>query len=102
MERYFTDTVYARRSEGIPLELERKEKCLYAELSAHIPGEKYLRIEEQLNHFHDELGKELFGRGFMEGMHTTQRNICSKLFFSLLYAKMAVESIRKCRMRTLQ
>lgn len=25
MERFFTDTVYARRSEGIPLELERKE-----------------------------------------------------------------------------
>lgn len=25
LERYFTDTVYARRSEGIPLELERKE-----------------------------------------------------------------------------
>ena len=68
MERYFTDAVYARRVRGRPPELERKEKQLYAELSAHISGEEYLRIEENLNFFHEELGKELFGRGFMEGM----------------------------------
>lgn len=68
MERYLTDAVYARRVRGRPLELEREEKHLYAELSARISGEDYLRIEEELNHFHEELGKELFGRGFMEGM----------------------------------
>lgn len=68
MERYFTDAVYARRVGGRPPELERKEKQLYAELSAHISGEEYLRLEENLNSFHEELGKELFGRGFMEGM----------------------------------
>ncbi len=68
MERYLTDAVYARRVGGRPPELEREEKHLYAELSARIPGEEYLRIEEELNHFHEELGKELFGRGFMEGM----------------------------------
>lgn len=68
MERCITDAVYARRGGSRPPELERKEKHLYAELSAHISGEEYLRIEEELNHFHDELGKELFGRGFMEGM----------------------------------
>ena len=45
-----------------------KEKQLYAELSAHISGEEYLRIEENLNFFHEELGKELFGRGFREGI----------------------------------
>lgn len=68
VERYLTDAVYARRVGGRPPELEREEKHLYAELSARIPGEEYLRIEEELNHFHEELGKELFGRGFMEGM----------------------------------
>ena len=68
MERYFTDAVYARKVRGRPPELERKEKQLYAELSAHISGEEYLRMEENLNSFHEELGKELFGRGFMEGM----------------------------------
>ncbi len=68
MERYFTDAVYAGRVGDRPPELERKEKNLYADLSAHISGEEYLRIEEELNHFHEELGKELFGRGFMEGM----------------------------------
>ncbi|HBA46622.1 MAG TPA: hypothetical protein DCZ91_02235 [Lachnospiraceae bacterium] len=68
MERYFTDAVYARRVRVRPPELERKEKQLYAELSAHISGEEYLRLEENLNSFHEELGKELFGRGFMEGM----------------------------------
>ena len=68
VERYFTDAVYARKVRGRPPELERMEKQLYAELSAHISGEEYLRIEEKLNFFHEELGKELFGRGFMEGM----------------------------------
>ena len=68
MERYLTDTVYTRRVRDRPPELERKEKQLYAELSAHISGEEYLRIEEELNHFCEELGKELFGRGFVEGV----------------------------------
>ena len=68
MERYLTDTVYTRRVRDRPPELERKEKHLYAELSAHISGEEYLRIEENLNFFHEELGKELFGRGFREGI----------------------------------
>ena len=68
MERYFTDAVYARKVMSRQPELERMEKQLYAELSAHISGEEYLRIEENLNFFHEELGKELFGRGFMEGM----------------------------------
>ena len=68
MERYLTDAVYARRVRDRPPELEREEKHLYAELSARISGEDYLRIEEELNRFHEELGKELFGRGFMEGM----------------------------------
>ena len=62
MERYLTDTVYTRRVRDRPPELERKEKQLYAELSAHISG------EENLNFFHEELGKELFGRGFREGI----------------------------------
>ena len=68
MERYLTDTVYTRRVRDRPPELEQVEKHLYAELSAHISGEEYLRIEEELNGFYEELGKELFGRGFLEGM----------------------------------
>ena len=55
MERCFTDAVYARRVRDRPPELES--------------GEEYLRIEEELNHFCEELGKELFGRGFVEGVH---------------------------------
>ena len=50
MERYLTDAVYARRVRDRPPELEQVEKHLYAELSAHISGEEYLRIEEELNH----------------------------------------------------
>ena len=69
MERCFTDAVYAHRVRERPPGLERKEKHLYAELSACISGEEYLRIEEELNHFCEELGKELFGRGFVEGVH---------------------------------
>lgn len=68
MELCLSDALYARRGGDRPPELERRERALCAELSAHISGEEYLRIEEELNHFHDELGKELFGRGFMEGM----------------------------------
>ena len=48
VERYLTDAVYARRVRGRPPELEREEKHLYAELSARISGEDYLRIEEEL------------------------------------------------------
>lgn len=68
MERCLSDAVYACKVRGRPPELERKERQLCAELSAHISGEDYLRIEEELNLLHEELGKELFGMGFMEGM----------------------------------
>lgn len=68
MKRCISDAVYARKVGGRPPELEWKEKQLCAELSAHISGEEYLRLEENLNFFHEELGKELFSRGFMEGM----------------------------------
>lgn len=68
MERYLSDAVYTCKVRDRPPELERKDKHLYAELSAHISGEEYLRIEEELNLFHEELGKELFGMGFMEGI----------------------------------
>ena len=68
MERYFTDAIYIRRVAGKSPELELREKHLYAELAANISGEEYLRIEEELNHFYDELGKELFNRGFLEGI----------------------------------
>ena len=68
MERYFTDVIYTHRITDKSPELELREKQLYTKLSAAISGEKYLRIEEELNHFYDELGKELFNRGFMEGI----------------------------------
>ena len=45
MERYLTDAVYARRVRSRPPELEREEKHLYAELSARISGEDYLRFQ---------------------------------------------------------
>ena len=68
MERYFTDVIYTHRVTDKSPELELREKQLYTKLSAAISGEKYLRIEEELNHFYDELGKELFYKGFMEGI----------------------------------
>ena len=48
MERCLSDTLYARRGGDRPPELERRERALCAELSAHISGEDYLRIEEEL------------------------------------------------------
>ena len=68
MERYLTDVIYSHRVTDKSPELELKEKHLYTKLSANISCEEYLRIEEELNHFYDELGKELFYKGFMEGM----------------------------------
>ena len=50
MERCLSDTLYARRGGDRPLELELRERALCAELSAHLSGEEYLRIEEELNH----------------------------------------------------
>lgn len=68
MERYLTDLIYAHRVTDKSPELELREKHLYTKLSSCISGEEYLRIEEELNHFYDELGKERFSKGFMEGM----------------------------------
>jgi hypothetical protein len=69
MERYITDVIYTHTTTQKSNELEIRERKLYAKLSSHISEEEYLQIEEELNSFFDELGKELFCRGFTEGVH---------------------------------
>lgn len=68
MERYLTDVIYAHTVTDKSPELELREKHIYTKLSSYLSGEDYLRIEEELNHFYDELGKELFCKGFLEGI----------------------------------
>lgn len=68
MERYITDTIYTHTVTEKTAETELKEKQLYARLSALIPGEEYLLIEEELNYFYNELEKESFCKGFNEGI----------------------------------
>lgn len=68
MERYIADTIYAHTVTEKAAEIELKEKQLYTRLSALISGEEYLQIEEELNRFYNELEKELFCKGFSEGI----------------------------------
>ncbi len=68
MERYITDVIYAHTVTRKAAEIELKEKQIYIRLSALISREEYLQIEEELNRFCNELEKELFCRGFAEGI----------------------------------
>ena len=68
MERYITDTIYTHTVTEKAAEIELREKQLYTRLSALISGEEYLQIEEELNRFYNELEKELFYKGFSEGI----------------------------------
>ncbi len=68
MDRNITDVIYAQTVTGKPAELELKEQQLYKSLSALIPGEEYLKIEEELNRHYEALSKELFCKGFTEGI----------------------------------
>ncbi len=68
MERYITDTIYTQTVTEKAAEIELKEKQIYTRLSALISGEEYLQIEEELNRFYNELERELFCKGFSEGI----------------------------------
>lgn len=68
MERYVTDTIYTHTVTEKAAEIELREKRIYAKLSALISDEEYLPIEEELNLLYNELEKELFCKGFAEGM----------------------------------
>ncbi len=67
MERYITDSIYHNKTWKRTIE-ELEEKRIYRRLSAVIPGEDYLSIEEELNEFYRNLEKEWFYRGFTEGI----------------------------------
>lgn len=67
MERYITDLIYHHKTwERTAEELAEKQK--YRKLTAVIPGDKYLSIEEELSEFYRNLEKEWFYRGFTEGI----------------------------------
>lgn len=68
MERYITDMIYAHTVTEKAAKIELREKQLYTRLSALISGKEYLQIEEELNCFYNELEKELFCKGFAEGI----------------------------------
>lgn len=68
MERYITDTIYTQTVTEKAAEIELKEKQIYTRLSALISGEEYLQIEEELNRFYNQLERELFCKGFSEGI----------------------------------
>ena len=67
MERYITDSIYHNKPWERTIE-ELAEKRIYRRLSAVIPREDYLSIEEELNEFYRNLEKVLFYRGFTEGI----------------------------------
>lgn len=67
MERYITDSIYHNKTWERTIE-ELAEKRIYHRLSAVIPEEDYLSIEEELNEFYRNLEKEWFYRGFTEGI----------------------------------
>ena len=68
MERYITNMIYAHTVTEKTAEVELREKQLYTRLSTLISGEEYLQIEEELNLCYSELEKELFCKGFSEGI----------------------------------
>lgn len=68
MERYITDMIYTHTVTEKAAEIELREKQLYTKLSALISAEEYLQIEEELNLCYSELEKELFCKGFSEGI----------------------------------
>lgn len=67
VERYITDSIYHNKPWERTIE-ELAEKRIYRRLSAVIPREDYLSIEEELNEFYQNLEKEWFYRGFTEGI----------------------------------
>lgn len=48
--------------------LELEQQRFYSKLSVLISGEEYLMIEEELNRIYSETERELFYRGFIEGI----------------------------------
>ena len=68
MERYITDTIYNNTVWKRSADEELGEKEIYRRLSALIPMDDYMPIEELLNEFYRGLEKEWFYRGFTEGI----------------------------------
>ncbi len=68
MERYITAMIYTHTVTEKAAEIELREKQNYTRLSALISGEEYLQNEEELNLCYSELEKELFCKGFSEGI----------------------------------
>lgn len=68
MERYITDMVYSQAVREKSVEVEIAKERLYTRLSALICKEEYLRIEEEVSGIYSILEKELFCKGFTEGI----------------------------------
>lgn len=68
IERYITDIIYTQTVQEKSAEIELAEKRLYTRLSSLLSEKEYLRIEEELNTIYSILEKELFCKGFTEGI----------------------------------
>ena len=68
MERFITDIIYTNKHVSKSPMLELDQQRFYSKLSVLISGEEYLMIEEELNRIYSETERELFYRGFIEGI----------------------------------
>ena len=68
MELFITDINYTNKHVSKSPMLELEQQRFYSKLSVLISGEEYLMIEEELNRIYSETERELFYRGFIEGI----------------------------------
>ena len=75
MERYITDSIYEKTLLERSAEVELEQERFYKKLLSIIGKEAYIGLEEELNGIYSKLEKEVFYRGFIEGIRFLIRNI---------------------------
>ena len=68
MEQYITDTIFRHIVTEKTIRVELEEKRIYEKLLEFLSSTEYVRIEEELNAYYDLLSREMFYRGFIEGI----------------------------------
>ena len=68
MERDFVEMIYRKKELEMSAETRVAEKLLLLRLSALVPRDSYIEIEEDLYNVYSKIEKESFSYGFLEGV----------------------------------
>ena len=68
MERHITDEIYNNLNLDNSIEVILAVRALCGTIAKHMDTDEYLQVEEQLYEIFNRLEKEVFHRGFIEGI----------------------------------